>query len=237
MALNQLLLDAQQIENTVVVLDLDSTLFCTAPRSQAIMEDFSKEPDFLKKYAAEIEILKFIKIRRTDWGIKEPLLRINLSAKINFFDDLRKYWVSNFFTDHYLQYDTPYEGAVEFVQELSKTKARIVYLTGRDRIRMLQGTKDSLKKWDFPFPSDENLVLKPKAGLSDSNFKKDVVEGLLKDHSHMWFIENEPVNLKIVEDHFPEVKLLFFDSTHSNRLPSPKHIPSLDFKFEFHNPE
>ena len=71
------------------------------------MKAFAEEAAFIDKYPEEVALLKTIEVNKTDWGIKEPLLRINLASKIDFFDDLRRYWHNNFFTDHYLQYDTP----------------------------------------------------------------------------------------------------------------------------------
>ncbi|MGZ3691965.1 MAG: HAD family hydrolase, partial [Pseudobdellovibrio sp.] len=130
---------------------------------------------------------------------------------------VRDFWSTRFFSNEYLHYDVPYLGAISFVQDLADTGCEIFYLTGRDRVRMLDGTIEVLKKWGFPYKR-ENLFLKPEKGLDDELFKLEWFNSL--NHSlykNVFFFENEPVNINAIVKACPEVDVIFLDTTHSRK--------------------
>jgi hypothetical protein len=219
-----------QKKKILAVFDLDSTLFDVSPRLTKILHDFADHPDFRRQFPESTKILKTLSTQRSDWGIKQTLIRAGLDQHHpEFHEALRKFWRQHFFSDEYLHFDRPYEGAVEYVQALSQAGADIVYLTGRDVHRMGKGSLEVLLKWNFPVDeSRHRLVLKPEKGLDDAQFKSDWFgQQDLSVFSNTWFFENEPVNIhKIRADH-PEVEVVFFSSTHSGRAEPPMDLPHI----------
>lgn len=222
--LEKILDDAYEFQQTgrkfLTVFDLDSTLFDLTLRVGSIVDQFANEPEYQTLFPKECELLKTVKIERTDWGLGEPLGRIGLYESMNphFFRELHQYWATCFFSDDFLHHDTPLPGAVEFVQELHETGAHIMYLTGRDIPRMKVGTEKSLAEHQFPLGGRQvRLILKPNATLDDAAFKVAILKGAEAEYEKIWLFENEPVNLNLTAKHCPNVGLVFIDSTHSGR--------------------
>ncbi|MGE0634125.1 MAG: HAD family hydrolase, partial [Pseudobdellovibrionaceae bacterium] len=144
--LRQILTQAQQGgSKKLYVFDLDSTLFDVSPRIQKIIHDFTLIPEHIAEFPEEVEILKTIELEKTDWGIKNAFFRAGLDKQHpSFYEKVRGFWFQRFFSNDYLQYDVPYEGALNYVEALRKTGNDIVYLTGRDEIRMGKGSRETL---------------------------------------------------------------------------------------------
>jgi hypothetical protein len=159
----------------LAVFDLDSTLFDVSPRLTRILHDFANDPQYQAQFPESTAILKTLSTKRADWGIKQTLIRAGLDKHHpEFHETIRAYWRQHFFSDEYLYYDTPYEGAVDYVKNLEKAGAQIVYLTGRDVFRMGKGSRDVLLKWHFPLDDRQStLALKPEKGIDDAQFKSD----------------------------------------------------------------
>lgn len=221
---------AAQDQNSLIVFDLDSTLFDVSPRLQQILIDFAKHPDHQRRFPESVPLMKDIRTHRNDWGIKDAILRAGLHTHSEeFLESLRKWWREHFFSNHYVHYDEPYEGAVHYVNKLWSLGAHISYLTGRDVERMGKGSLEVLKKWGFPADQERaDLILKPKAGMDDAKFKSDWFKHIKTlGFADLFFFENEPVNVhKIIEEH-PEVEIIFFDSTHSKKALPPEQVPKI----------
>src|SRR5262249_8146017 len=129
--------------------------------------------------------------------------------------------------------DTPHEGAVEYVNQLHKLGAKIVYLTGRDVHRMETGSLASLKKWNFPTdPPNAALVLKPHKDHDDAEFKRDHFNQIENKQHPIWFFENEPHNIQLLLKDSPHVKIVYYDSVHSGKSEPPVGLPVIkDFKY------
>ena len=111
------------------------------------------------------------------------------------------------------------------MQALHVAGAQIIYLTGRDQVRMLQGTEKSLRQWQFPMnPPRVELMLKPRPEDRDSLFKLEVMRDIAARHKRVWFFENEPVNINLVLQELPSVEVVFLDTTHSRREEPPPHL-------------
>lgn len=217
-------------ERSLLVFDLDSTLFDVSPRLEKILLDFSDVDEHQRLYPEACKILKNVKTLRSDWGIKNALIRAGLDDHHpSFQESLRDFWNLRFFSNEYLHYDQPYEGAVDFVQKCHSAGSHIAYLTGRDQHRMGRGSEDVLLKWDFPLNGHTaNLVLKPQAGLDDAEFKTDWFRSVpYKAYEKIWFFENEPVNVNMVAQHLSHIELVFFHSTHSGQQEAPEEIPRI----------
>jgi hypothetical protein len=214
---------------SLVVFDLDSTLFDVSPRLERILMDFAQKEEFLLKFPDQIAFFKNIKVLPTDWGIKAALVRAGLQEHfLDFQAEVTAFWLEHFFSNHYLQYDRPIDGAIEFVQSVAQAGADIAYLTGRDVARMGLGSEQILKKWGLPLNENSQLNLKPHKSMDDAEFKTDwFVEALSKSYQKIYFFENEPVILHRMAEKCPEVECIFLDSTHSGKAHPPENLPRL----------
>jgi len=204
----------------LAVFDLDSTLFDLTIRMSRIVDAFIAEPKFQHRYPRECEVSRALPIRSTDWGLGEALGRVGITSATHpeFYHDLHRYWADCFFSDSFLHHDEPLPGAVSYVQQLRKIGAEVMYLTGRDIPRMLEGTRRSLRERGFPLdePGIE-LRLKPVAEWDDAEFKVDVLRECAHRFGTIYLFENEPVNLNLMSEKLPDVRLVFIDTCHSGR--------------------
>ncbi|MGI9549526.1 MAG: HAD family acid phosphatase [Bdellovibrionales bacterium] len=212
------------------IFDLDSTLFCTKYRTQAIIEAYIKACSFdqdpsLKKQLQNIEVTK------RDWSIRDILKRYNLDQNHEVLNQLETFWRKKFFTNDYLHYDKPYKGAVEFVNKLHELGATLFYLTARKEMFMLQGTLKTLKKYNFPLKTDKHLLLKVDREQLDAEYKKEKLQKISQSYKTLLFFENEPVILNLIAKSLKEIELYWMDSTHSGKeTPPEKAIPiSMDY--------
>ncbi len=201
----------------VCVFDLDSTLFNVSPRTVQILKEFAvvnQTPDLLN-----------IEVNPKDWGLKEILLRAGYDMSEQHHENLKThknliaFWTEKFFSNTYLHYDTPYLGAVNFVQTLFENNIEIHYLTGRDVQRMGLGTHEVLLKWGFPIQSEHHVHLKPHRDLDDHQFKLDWVINFKKQKKEqpIYFFENEPVNINAIGSALPDIKIVYLNTTHSRK--------------------
>lgn len=208
-------------KSIVAIFDLDSTLFNVSPRTQKILSEFAQE---MTEKCLRDQLLK-VSVRQCDWGLKETLTNagFNLQDYPEIFPKLRDYWVERFFSNRYLHYDVPTRGAVVFAHQLAAAatqKPEIIYLTGRDEKRMGNGTREVLKKWNFP---DGRIILKPHQDLDDGEFKIQTLTELIQTAKlnqpakEFLFFENEPVNINLTGKLFPQVTVIFLNTTHSRR--------------------
>lgn len=232
--LRQILVKIEEFQNqglkSLAVFDLDSTLFDVSPRVERIVLDFANEPEFQKRFPQHIDVLKNIRTHRKDWGFKNALERAGLDGKHPELQEaLHNYWHKRFFSNEYLQYDLPYDGAVEYVNTVANLGAEVVYLTGRDVARMGPGSALKLKQTGFPLDDKQTrLVLKPNKAMDDAEFKTDWFVNLPpKQYEGLWFFENEPVNIHHLRQRLPNLDVVFFESTHAGKAPSPEDIPKI----------
>ncbi|CAN5449168.1 hypothetical protein BH10BDE1_BH10BDE1_06920 [soil metagenome] len=204
--------------SSLVIFDLDSTLYDLTQRVTAILKRFTLDPEVCAKFPEACARLQNVKIHRTDWGLVEPLSRVGItnSSHDEFVREVHAAWAAGFFSNDFLDRDFPLPGAVEFVRACLERGAEILYLTGRDVPRMGAGTQTSLREWGFPLEHPKvNLVLKPTKELDDAQFKADVIDALVHRYDHVWLFENEPVNINVVLKRTPKVKVVFVDTCHS----------------------
>jgi hypothetical protein len=219
-----------QDKKSLVVFDLDSTLFDVSPRIQRILQDFGNNPEYQTRFPDGCRILQNIETQRSDWGFKDALIRAGLDGHHpDFYQALKESWKKTFFSNEYLKYDVPYNGALEFVQALYEAGADIVYLTGRDVARMGVGTDQILLHWKFPLDQKRALsCLKPQKEMDDAKFKSDFFAKIpANTYSNIWLFENEPVNIHLVRNDHTHVEIIYFDSTHSSLASPPTDLPTI----------
>lgn len=220
----------RQNEPILAVFDLDSTLFDVGPRLKKILHDFADKAHNQRKYPEACKALAGAETERTDWGIKNAVMRAGLGDhSTELHNELREFWRATFFSNEYLHHDVPYSGAVEFVQHTVSLGCEVIYLTGRDVHRMGKGSEEVLKKWQMPVnEKNARLILKPQAGMDDAQFKSDWFASLPNNkYKKIWFFENEPVNVNLVRSIHKHIEIVFFDSTHSGKEEAPVDVPRI----------
>lgn len=232
--LRQILVKIEEFQNqgqqSLAVFDLDSTLFDVSPRVERILMEFAADPAHQKKFPEQIQLFKNIRTYRKDWGFQNALQRAGLDGHHpDLQEAVREFWYQRFFSNEYLQYDLPYDGAVEYVNTIANLGAEVVYLTGRDVTRMGAGSALTIKHWGFPLDDRQTrLVLKPHKSMDDAEFKTDWFVSLPKQqYADVWFFENEPVNIHHLRNQLPHVKVVFFESTHAGKAAPPEDIPKI----------
>lgn len=203
---------------SLVIFDLDSTLYDLTLRVTSIIERFVADPAVQSRFPEACRLMSAIKIQRTDWGLVEPLARIGITPKqhASFIHELQAAWTEGFFSNEFLDRDFPLPGAVSFVEACLQHGAEVMYLTGRDVERMESGTISSLRQSGFPLDHPRvNLVLKPKKELDDAAFKADTIERIVNRFDQVWLFENEPVNINVVLRRTPAVKVVLVETCHS----------------------
>ena len=232
--LRQILVKIEEFQNqgqrSLAVFDLDSTLFDVSPRVERILLEFAAEPYHQKKFPEQIQLFKDIRTHRKDWGFQNALERAGLDGQHPELQEaVRDYWYTRFFSNDYLQYDLPYDGAVEYVNGVANRGAEVIYLTGRDVERMGAGSALTMKNWGFPLDDRQTqLVLKPHKSLDDAEFKTNWFKCIPQDqYAHIWFFENEPVNIHHLRRQLPHVNVVFFESTHAGKAAPPEDIPKI----------
>lgn len=220
----------------LAVFDLDSTLFDVSPRIQKIIHDFADTSPTLANDPATKDLLKACRTQNTDWGMRGALERAGLkhTDNVELTDAIRKFWKEKFFSSEYLKFDEPFDGAIDYVNKLYDLGVELVYLTGREEVKMKPGTLEGLSVHGFPYnPPRATLAMRPSHQTEDELFKN---EWFLKTPKHLyeviWFFENEPLNIDAIRKAHPEVQTVFVDSTHSGKSAKPTDLPVIfDFKY------
>ena len=133
---------------------------------------------------------------------------------------LKTRWSQDFFSNRFLLRDAAIPGAVPYLDSLHARGVTIVYFTGRDAPRMLGGTAASLLERGFPVGvAGTMLVLKPDKAVPDFDYKKDTLEELARYGTVVGVFENEPRNINLLHERFPEAIAFFIDTKHSANAP------------------
>lgn len=219
----ELLLKVVELAKTpkaVVVFDLDSTLYDPRPRYVAIIKEYGKLnhlPKTQKVDATKVE---------SSWFTDDDLIKAGIPKdKI---EDFRKFWKDRFFTSEYVIYDTALPGAADYVNQIYKTGARVVYQSGRNE-KMRDGTMTSLKRDGFPTGDRTDILLKPDVKMPDPEFKQQLVKTLKSKGKVIALFDNEPENVNIFADGLPGTLVIFVNTDHSFKKIEPKStLPWVD---------
>jgi len=213
---------------TLVVFDLDDTLFSTANRHLRILREFAERVEASDPEAAGImraidrERLRYsVADTAKDAGVGEALVK-----------DLRDFWFARFFKNPYLLEDDAIAGGPAFVREVVSRGARAVYMTGRDEA-MREGTETSLQRHGFPEPDGKKarLILKPRFDTPDLAFKTECMDKLKTLGLVAATFENEPAHVNLFVEHFPKARHYLLETKHSGKpvVPHPATRRLRDF--------
>ncbi len=126
------------------------------------------------------------------------------------------FWDKNFFANEFLPYDRPISKGVEFVNRLLEMGVGTVFLTGRDRQRMGQGTVDWLAKYGLLDRNKKtSLLMKEDLSLSNAEAKIVAIEKIRSLGRPLLIADNEPIELKKVWAEFPSAQGILLNTPFS----------------------
>lgn len=186
----------------LIVFDLDSTLFSTAPRNLRILREFVALHG--ERYSGLRESSSSLGLEQLGWNLREDLARRGFRDPAGL-SALAQFWSERFFSDEYLLADTPVPGAVEFVEACHERGALIYYLSGRHVGGMELGTVRALTQHGFPFWRGRCVLhLKPSFEMQDLAFKDDALADIRSYQGRVVAtFENEPGNANLFARAFP----------------------------------
>jgi phosphoglycolate phosphatase-like HAD superfamily hydrolase len=210
-------------DRSVVLLDLDSTLYEVGPRTHRIIMEWV---DGASSHFTDVaSVLKNLKLHQVGYSIRDIFQALGIfeseqSAHPDVqaaFAELKDFWAKRFFTTAYLGYDRAYPQAAEFVRDLHEKGAEIVYLTGRDEPFMGDGTRANLLRDGFPWELPRtHLLMKPSPTDPDLDHKKNAANYIRNNGELIASFENEPANLVALYDLFPQAMHVFVDTVCSD---------------------
>ncbi len=199
----------------IVIFDLDGTLFDNGSRSKRIFLEFAegKGDITLKK---RVQMLNAHKMK---YKVRESLIEACIEDS-TLLKEILDSWRRNFFKNEYLEYDEPIPGSVDFVSTLHDSGALIIYLTGRDVSAMLEGTVSSLQENGFPIGVEHTeLIMKPERFAKTFTYKKRVLKYIEKIGDVVAAFENEPANINLLYETFPDAISVFLETKHKPNAP------------------
>jgi len=218
----------------VWLLDLDSTLFSTSPRTKAVFAAFIRSRQKVPFHWSWL--LPQLNMRTQQYQIEKTFVDLlleldNKRAKMwaeELWAEFRPFWREHFFGDRYLLHDIAHPQAVSFVHQIIAARFEVVYLTGRIREKSSIGTWQSLRQHGFPVGEGTHLLMKPnREGLGDLEFKEQAADVLAQRFEVRVSIDNEPENLEMFARKFKNAQIVFFHSVMSERLPQKEISRSL----------
>ena len=207
---------AQSVENSLVLLDLDGTLYDVAPRTLHILKQW-RDSDAARAYPRVREALGSLDLSHIGYSLNDAFLALGLDRDDPqlrpAFEDAKKFWGRRFFTSEYLPHDLPYAGAAKFAQQIHELGAEIIYLTGRDEPGMGEGTRANLIRDGFPWEKERTfLMCKRDASFDDLLHKKQAAAHIRERGNLIASFENEPKNLVALAELFPDAMHVFVET-------------------------
>lgn len=187
----------------VVTFDLDSTLFDNRPRQLAILSAFADAHGLGGADALTIEEVD-------GWRVAELVPRLS-GGTADLQSAFKPFWRDRFFTSEFCRHDVALPGASEFVREVERAGAQIVYLTGRHE-DMRGGTADSLAEGGFPAGT---ILMKPTFEMTDTRWKEIAMARLREMGPVVASFDNEPTHVNRLKTAFPAAIVVWLRTDHS----------------------
>lgn len=204
--------------SSLVIFDLDGTLFDNRTRTMFILREISERFDYrLPQLVATME--RFQDIAVVHYSLEKTLYLMGVTSPTEI-EFIEKEWSQRFFSDEYQKFDIPMAGAKSYVTRIHNAGATVIYLTGRDVGGMLVGTTESLRLYGFPVGiMGTMMIVKKFFEEDDESFKSNVVPYLKRLGEVVAIFENEPANSNILYQAFPGANSFFVLSQHRPDAP------------------
>jgi hypothetical protein len=202
---------------TVVVFGLDGTLYDSRPRTLHILMEYAEV--VRAEYPDVAEALDRLGAESIHPLLSDTLRECGL-AHADLVRDVTNFWRERFYSDEYVAYDEPAEGAADYVSSCHEAGATVVYLACRDIPAMLLGTVAALRDHSFPLavPGVE-LVAKPDATMSDEAFLRSSIPTLSRCGPVVGFFDSFPTSCNIARREFPEAHVALVETDRTVRTP------------------
>ena len=197
----------------VVVFDLDGTLMDNRPRVVAILHELAVA--WAMKHPAAADACAHATADDIGYGFIANLRRLGVVDPALHQEGLA-FWKARFFQDPHVKHDVEILGARTYVKACYEAGAVVVYLTGRDLPNMALGSFASLRDLGFPIGViGTELVVKPSFEMPDADFKREVAPGLRRLGTVVAAFDNEPVNVNLFLEAYPESRGIFLDTQYA----------------------
>ncbi len=210
--------DTERELSSLVIFDLDGTLFDNRPRTNFILTEIaSRFEESLPQLCNAMD--KYRDINLFQYSVRETLKNLNVTdeREVSF---IEREWKKRFFSDEYQKYDIPIAGAARYVSRIHDAGATVIYLTGRDAPKMLVGATESLRLFGFPVGITGTMtIVKQMFEEKDEVFKKEVASYLRRIGRVEGIFENEPANSNLLQAAFPDASSFFVLSQHREDAP------------------
>jgi hydroxypyruvate isomerase len=216
-------------DRAAVIFDLDDTLFDSRVRTAFILREVAGARDFTLRFPLEAALVARLKIDQIAYDIGDSLHAIGIGPGPAA-DELKAQWLQWFFNDAFCDKDYPVLGAPEYVRRLVLGGAHVIYLTGRDEPRMGDCTLRAVLRY-FPLGEDGEIVMKPSRDLDDVAFKRGAFARVRGIWNVVGAFENEPRNINMMKQEFPDAQAVFLDTIHSKNPEQPD--PSIPWIRDF----
>ena len=218
-------------EQPVIIFDLDDTLIDCRHRKHRVIQDFIRTPHIRETFALECQIIEGLSWENVQYRILDTLAQEGIRNQL-FCEQLLHFWRQHYFTYPYLIDDQPFPRALEFVQHCHALGASTVYLTGRDKPSMGQGTFDTLRKLGFPFDGERvRFILKDDPAVDDLAFKAMALEDVAPLGKVIAAFENELPNLHVMATRFPDAAMYWRKTLYLPNPPAP--LAQVEILLEF----
>lgn len=207
-----------QGQSSSVIFDLDGTLYDNRPRTAFILREIAEQ--FCDKIPGLSRIAdQFTNLNLMEYSLHKTLKNFGIEHELEI-DFIQKEWEKRFFSDDHQQFDVPLPGAKQYVDLVHQAGGTIIYLTGRDMKRMLVGTTVSLRQYGLPVGIVGTMIIqKQDLSESDESFKVSTVDYIRRLGSVVGIFENEPANINLLKNHFPESECFFVRTQHRDDAP------------------
>lgn len=205
--------------SSVVIFDLDGTLFDNRPRTVYIFKQIADQfYDQLPQLVKAMDAGAIDNLDNILYGPAATLKRLGVTDEEEI-ALVTEEWSKRFFTDEYQKFDVPMPGAKKFVTDVHEAGATVIYLTGRD-VNMLVGLTQSLRMCGFPVGVVGTMTMTKKDFNQDDGLFKDEVAAYLDRLGEVVGIfENEPANSNLLQKNFPGATSMFILSQHRPDAP------------------
>lgn len=197
----------------VLAFDLDSTLFDNRPRQARIIREFG--------HSRQVACLTSCAPEHWDsgWDMRAAMRNCGLPEGDveRLYPDAKAFWTERFFTSPYCVDDVAIEGAVAYVNEVVKSGARLVYVTGRHE-QMREGSIAAMRKVGMATPGGPvELFMKPNLSMGDDDWKRVAHEQLSAMGRLVAAFDNEPTHVNDYKLKFPHTWAIHLATDHSGR--------------------